>query len=85
MLMIVGPIALFIALVALFLGSTAMKKIDMQSKAFTLRFLAEQQAGFDDLNAKMAKLEKRVRKTEKKLNGLVENDDESPKLTAIKK
>lgn len=75
---------MFIALVALFLASTAMKKIDMQTKAFTMRFLAEQQAGFDDLNAKFAKLDKRVRKIEKNINNLFNEGEESPKIASVK-
>ena len=80
MLVVVGPLALFVALVALFLASNAMKKIDMQTKAFSQRFLAEQQAGFESLDGKLVKLEERVRSTEQKLNGLNEEDAEPPKL-----
>ena len=75
---------MFIALVALFLASTAMKKIDMQTKAFSLRFLAEQQAGFDDLNTKFAKLNKRVRRIEQNVNKLFNEGEESPKIASAK-
>ncbi len=80
MLVVVGPLALFVALVALFLASNAMKKIDMQTKAFSQRFLAEQKAGFDELSDKITKLEERVRSTEQKLKNLNEEDAEPPKL-----
>ena len=79
MLVIVGPLALFISLVALFLASNAMKKIDLQTKAFSQRFLAEQKAGFDTLDNKLVKLEKRLREAEKKLKDPNEKDKDANK------
>ena len=83
MMYIIVSLAMLIGLVALYVSSSAMKSVDTQSKDLSKRILTDQRTRFDELKAQIAKLEKRLSATEKKLSGLhIEDagDAEPPRL-----
>ena len=60
MALIIGSLSLLVALIALWLVSNAMKKIEEQSDTLMQRVRMEQRKASDELKAKIEKLEKKI-------------------------
>jgi len=60
MALIIGSLALLVALIALWLVTNAMKKIEALGDIFMQRVRVEQRKVSDELNAKIEKLEKQI-------------------------
>ena len=60
MALIIGSLSLLVALIALWLFSNAMKKIEEQGDTLMQRVRMEQRKASDELKAKIEKLEKKI-------------------------
>jgi len=76
MAIIIGSLGLVVGLTAIWLSSTAMKKIDTYGDMLLQRIRSEQRKGMDDLKAKIELLEKKNERLTEQLSGLSTPGDE---------
>ena len=60
MALIIGSLSLLVALIALWLVTSAMKKIEVQGDTLMQRVRMEQRKASDELKAKIEKIEKQI-------------------------
>ena len=75
MTLIIGSLALLVALIALWLATFSMKKIGAQGDILMQRVRSEQRKASDELNAKIAKLEKQILKITEQLKSRTEEEN----------
>ena len=73
--LIIGSLALVVAIVALWLVSISMKKIEAIGDNFTQGIQNELRQALDKVNAKIEKLEKQNLKIAKKLESLTKEEN----------
>ncbi len=75
MTLIIGSLALLVALIALWLATFSMKKIEAQGDILLQRVRSEQRKASDELNAKIAKLAKQILKITEQLKNRTEEEN----------
>ncbi|MBC8338079.1 MAG: hypothetical protein ISR51_01710 [Rhodospirillales bacterium] len=70
MAIIIGSLGLVVGLTAIWLASTAMKRIDAHGDILLQRIRSEQRKGFDDLKSKIEILEKKNERLSEQVSGL---------------
>ena len=76
MAIIIGSLGLVVGLVAIWLASTAMKKIDSHGDILLQRIRNEQRKGFDDLKTKIDVLEKKNEKLTEQVSAMAGSGDD---------
>jgi len=74
MTLIIGSLALLVALTALWLVTTSMKKIEVLGDTFMQRVRIEQRKASDEVNAKISTLEKQNLIITEQLKNLAEKE-----------
>ena len=75
MALIIGSLALCVALVALWLVTNSLKKVESLGDIILQRVRSEQRNASDEANAKIAKLEKQNLQIAKKLESLTKEEN----------